>query len=108
MDCPGQEEPLKMVNKNDADKSIIQHLTIKFGKYSCNINVDEKITKVTLLSFEIIPSHSHTPLRYAIDALETLQKFFFWDGVQKHCHVSLDVRNIINIDNTFFSSLQYG
>ncbi|GFT63211.1 hypothetical protein TNCV_4747071 [Trichonephila clavipes] len=33
---------------------------------------------------------------------------FFWDEVQKPRHVSLDVRNIVNIDNTFFSSINSG
>ncbi|GFS76266.1 hypothetical protein TNCV_4668021 [Trichonephila clavipes] len=62
---------------------------------SCNINVDEILTKVTLLSFGIVTSHNYAPLRCAIHALETLQEVFFWDGVQKPCHVSFDAKNIV-------------
>ncbi|GFV76992.1 hypothetical protein TNCV_690621 [Trichonephila clavipes] len=80
----------------------IQPLTIKFGEQSCNINVDEILPKVTLLSFETVTSRNYAPLISSIHVLETLQEVFFWDGVQKPCHVSLHVRNIVNINNTAF------
>ncbi|GFY05960.1 hypothetical protein TNCV_3862651 [Trichonephila clavipes] len=58
-------------------------------------NVKEILTKVTLLSFEIATYHNYAPLRSAIHVLGTLQEVFFWNGVQKPRHVSLDVRNIV-------------
>ncbi|GFY16578.1 hypothetical protein TNCV_736051 [Trichonephila clavipes] len=69
------------------------------------MNVDRVLTKVPLLSFEIVTFHNPAPLRSAMHVLETLQEVFFWDGVQKTRHVSLDVRNIVNNSITFFSSL---
>ncbi|GFW17633.1 uncharacterized protein TNCV_2651901 [Trichonephila clavipes] len=55
----------------------------------------EIITKVALLSFEIVASHNYAPLRSAIHVLETLREIFFWNGVQKPCPVSLNVRNTV-------------
>ncbi|GFW54633.1 hypothetical protein TNCV_5110071 [Trichonephila clavipes] len=77
----------------------IQLLTIKLGEEAGNINVDEILTKVTLLSFEIVPSHNCALLRSAIHVLETLQDVFIWDRVKKPRHVSLDIRNIDNTTN---------
>ncbi|GFY35402.1 hypothetical protein TNCV_194951 [Trichonephila clavipes] len=50
----------------------------------------EILTKATLLSFEIVPSHNYSPLKSAIHVQKTLQELFFWDGVQKPRRVSLD------------------
>ncbi|GFU95082.1 hypothetical protein TNCV_4138661 [Trichonephila clavipes] len=61
-----------------------------FGEYTCNLHVAEILTKVTLLSFEIVTSHNYAPLKSAIHVLETLQDVFFWYGVQKSRHDSLD------------------
>ncbi|GFX51840.1 retrovirus-related Pol polyprotein from transposon TNT 1-94 [Trichonephila clavipes] len=58
--------------------------------------------------FEIVISHNYAPLTSSVQGLEILQEVFCWDGVQKPPHVSLDVRNIVNIDNTFFLYLTSG
>ncbi|GFX45445.1 hypothetical protein TNCV_2739821 [Trichonephila clavipes] len=42
-----------------------------------NTDVDEILTKVTLMSFGIIASHNYAPLRSAIHVLETFQKSSF-------------------------------
>ncbi|GFV34864.1 hypothetical protein TNCV_1451681 [Trichonephila clavipes] len=56
--------------------------------------MNEILMKVTLL-FEIITSHNYALLRSAIHVLETLQEVFIWDGVQRHGHVSLDIKNVV-------------
>ncbi|GFX50963.1 hypothetical protein TNCV_2733141 [Trichonephila clavipes] len=47
-------------------------------------DVEEILTKVTLLSFEIVISLNYEPQISAMDVLETLQEVFFWDRVPFH------------------------
>ncbi|GFS76542.1 hypothetical protein TNCV_1621511 [Trichonephila clavipes] len=58
--------------------------------------------KVTDMGF---PSHNYAPLRYAMHVLETLQEVFIWDGVQKRCHVSLDVKSIDKITEVYLDAV---
>ncbi|GFX53726.1 hypothetical protein TNCV_1596721 [Trichonephila clavipes] len=51
----------------------------------------------------IVTCHNYALQRTAMHILETLQQVIFSEGVQKPRHDSLDVMNIVNIDNTRFS-----
>ncbi|PRD27035.1 UNVERIFIED_CONTAM: hypothetical protein NCL1_36441 [Trichonephila clavipes] len=55
----------------------IKPLTMKFGEWSCNINVDEILTKTTLLYFEIVTFQNYISLRSAERVLKILQEVFF-------------------------------
>ncbi|GFT09297.1 hypothetical protein TNCV_5061861 [Trichonephila clavipes] len=59
-------------------------------------------------SFETLGRQDDEEASLGERPLQILQEVFFWDGAQKPRHVPLDVRNIVNIDNSFFSSLNSG